>query len=141
MFCPECGKEVKEGVDFCPECGKKIGEVEKPLIDERKDTGIKMLFDSSFDKFLSLRIIRVLYKFFIFLSVAGGIVVFLMILVPCLRYGSADKKIGGIILGPIAGFLTFLFSLVLFRIWSETMIILFKIAEDVSSISRKKTEK
>lgn len=26
MFCPKCGKEIKEGVSFCPSCGAKIGE-------------------------------------------------------------------------------------------------------------------
>lgn len=25
MFCPNCGKEIKEGVSFCPSCGAKIG--------------------------------------------------------------------------------------------------------------------
>ncbi len=25
MFCPNCGKDIKEGADFCAHCGSKIG--------------------------------------------------------------------------------------------------------------------
>lgn len=24
MFCPKCGKELKDGAKFCPNCGAKI---------------------------------------------------------------------------------------------------------------------
>lgn len=24
MFCPKCGKEIKEGASFCPKCGTKV---------------------------------------------------------------------------------------------------------------------
>ena len=29
MFCPECGKEIKDGAKFCPYCGSQIGEQKK----------------------------------------------------------------------------------------------------------------
>lgn len=27
MYCPECGKELREGARFCPKCGKKVKEI------------------------------------------------------------------------------------------------------------------
>jgi|GEM_PF-2213772 uncharacterized Zn finger protein (UPF0148 family) len=29
MFCPECGKEVKEGSVSCPECEARVQQVKK----------------------------------------------------------------------------------------------------------------
>lgn len=35
-FCPNCGKEVGEGVKFCPECGQKLDRDEGPSRDSNE---------------------------------------------------------------------------------------------------------
>lgn len=30
MYCPNCGKEIADGVKFCPECGKNVNAGNKP---------------------------------------------------------------------------------------------------------------
>ena len=37
MFCPNCGKEVKEGTKFCPNCGKTVGlDFSNEVVKKRK---------------------------------------------------------------------------------------------------------
>lgn len=38
MFCPKCGKEIKEGVSFCPSCGAKIGESNENVESQQTST-------------------------------------------------------------------------------------------------------
>ena len=38
-FCPKCGNELKEEFKFCPYCGYKIGNIERALKEELKNTG------------------------------------------------------------------------------------------------------
>jgi hypothetical protein len=127
MFCTKCGKEVKEGLKVCPECGAKIDSPQS-AIDAKGLLGV--LLDASFNNFIAVKIIRIIYKIEVVLSILAGITVFI---------GSFFVvRLWGIILGPIAGFLIFFIMLVLARIWCELMIVLFKIAEDVAVIAKEK---
>ena len=131
MFCTKCGKDVKEGIEVCPGCGAIIGSSQQAA--EKDVTGLfGMLFDASFNKFLSARVVKFLYKLNIFLSIVVGIIV--LILIHKGMWGTGWR----FILAPIGGILTFAIWLILARLWSEIMIVLFKIAENVAAIAQRK---
>ncbi|MFA5645636.1 MAG: DUF4282 domain-containing protein [Candidatus Ratteibacteria bacterium] len=127
MFCTKCGTNVKEDVKVCPECGAIITPSLQAVEQDR--TGLlQILFDSSFNNLLTLRIIRFLYKIAIFISILAGIVVLI---------GSFFAVgLWGIIVGPILGFLTFVILLIIVRTYFELVTILFKIAENTSIIAK-----
>jgi len=58
MICPNCGKEISDGLTLCPACGAEVSDRKKapPLIPYRKgkkwgfcDSGKKMVLPTVFD--------------------------------------------------------------------------------------------
>jgi len=104
MFCPECGKEVKEGSVFCPECGARVQQV--------KNSTSPSQIIGSFDKQTLLAMIGgglLLVSFFMpwidagFISVSGF---------QLLKTASGKEKLLAIIawLVPIGGGITAYFA-------------------------------
>ncbi len=87
------------------------------------------LFDLSFNEFITTKIITVLY---VCSMVAAGIWG-LMILFG----GFATKSFGGILAGLVLAPIAFLVGTILARIWLETLIVLFRIAENTAKIAGK----
>ena len=87
------------------------------------------LFDLSFSEFITTKIIKVLYV----LSMIGAGFWGLTVLFGGFATKSFGGVVGGLILAPIA----FIVSIILARIWLETLIVLFRIAENTAKIAEK----
>ena len=88
------------------------------------------LFDSSFGTFVTPKLIRLLY-FLVVTAVELGILLWgLSGLVAFLRDRSL-ASLGVLVSAPIAAVL----GLIFVRIWMETMIVIFRIAEDLAAIA------
>lgn len=88
---------------------------------------IGRLFDLSFSEFITTQIIKVLYVIAMIGAAVGGLVV----LLGGFRSGSFMGVLTGLILAPVL----FLLYVILARIWLETLIVLFRIAENISKIA------
>ena len=83
------------------------------------------LLDLSFNKFIALQLIKYVYIFMIVCAVLASIGIL-----------SAVSSAFNIILGLIAFALSLLFMIILSRLTIETMIVLFKIAENTSDMAK-----
>ena len=87
------------------------------------------LFDLSFNEFITTKIITVLYV----CTMAGSGIWALTILFG----GFATKSFGGILTGLVLAPLAFLVGTILSRIWLETLIVLFRIAENTGKLANR----
>jgi hypothetical protein len=81
------------------------------------------LFDFSFTKFITIRIVKVL---FIIMIVLAGLWT-LGLLISLVREGAGPALLG-LIIAP----LMFFFSVLMARVWLEVIVVLFRIAENTS---------
>ncbi len=86
----------------------------------------KRLFDFSFKEFITIKIISVLYM----ISIIGAGLWSLVILFGGVASGKFGGVVGGLVLAPVAFILAVIFS----RIWLETVIVLFRIAENTGKM-------
>jgi len=87
------------------------------------------LFDFSFSKFVTFRVVKVLYG----LGIAGAVIFGLSVLVRgfmLLRYQALVGLVTILIGAPLAMFLTILWA----RIWLEIIIVIFRIAENTGQL-------
>ena len=87
------------------------------------------LFDLSFNEFITTKIITVLYVCAMIGAGVWGLVI--------LFGGFATKSFGGILAGLVLAPIAFLVGTILARIWLETLIVLFRIAENTAKIATK----
>ena len=87
------------------------------------------LFDLSFNEFITTKIITVLYVCAMIGAGVWGLVI--------LFGGFATKSFGGILAGLVLAPIAFLVGTILARIWLETLIVLFRIAENTTKIAGK----
>ena len=85
------------------------------------------LFDLSFSEFITTKIVRALY---VVAMVGAG----LGSLVPLVG-GFASRTFGGILLGLILTPVLFVLYVTLARVWLETLIVLFRIAENIQKMA------
>ena len=85
------------------------------------------LFDLSFNEFITTKIIKVLYVIAIVGSAIGA---FLL-----LGGMFATKTFGGVLMGLILAPVAFILYVILARIWLETLIVLFRIAENTAKMA------
>ncbi len=76
MFCPQCGKQIKEGAVFCPFCGKKIVQAPAAAEPAQPSAPVSGVRENSFGK--TPKIVA---------AVFGAIIVLIFIIVAC---GSSD---------------------------------------------------
>ncbi|HRT05071.1 MAG TPA: DUF4282 domain-containing protein [Kiritimatiellia bacterium] len=87
------------------------------------------LFDLSFNEFITTKIITALYVCAMLGSGVWGLTI--------LFGGFATKSFGGILAGLVLAPIAFLVGTILARIWLETLIVLFRIAENTAKIATK----
>ncbi len=87
------------------------------------------LFDFSFESFITSKIIRLLY----ILSVAGACLMYLVMVVGAFQASAGLGLATLLIIGPIA----FLLMVIYARVVLEIIMVVFSIAENVRTISRK----
>ena len=87
------------------------------------------LFDLSFNEFITTKIITVLC---VWSMVRAGVWALTI-----LFGGFATKSFGGILAGLVLAPIAFLVGTILARIWLETLIVLFRIAENTAKIAGK----
>ena len=87
------------------------------------------LFDLSFNEFITTKIIKVLYV----LSMIGAGFWALSVLFTGFATKSFGSVVGGLVGAPIA----FVLCVILARIWLETLIVLFRIAENTAKMAGK----
>lgn len=92
---------------------------------------IKRLFDLSFKEFITIKIIKVLY----ILAIIGAGIWALVVLFGGFAGRSFGSFLGGLVLAPVV----FLLSVTFSRIWLETLIVLFRIAENTSRMAGSST--
>ena len=131
MFCTHCGAANQESARFCIHCARPLNEVqiERKLPKSRaKDfDSLQGLVDFSFRRYFSPTIIKSVYPLSIFL--AGLIAVFLVV---------AGFKISiwfGIFALLIGAPLVFYLLTFSSRIFLETILAIFRIAENTNNIS------
>lgn len=88
---------------------------------------LSMLFDLSFDDFVTVRIIRVIYVISIIAAAIVGLFWFVTF---------ASNGAGGAILALILVPIAFLLYVIIARVWLEAFMAIFKIAENTSYMAR-----
>jgi hypothetical protein len=86
---------------------------------------IKSLFDFKFDKILTAKVLRILY------AIVVGVVC--LAAIGFVITGISENSIGLIILGPLGSMIYLMF----FRIFFESVIIKFQMAQDIRDIKNK----
>ena len=85
------------------------------------------LFDFSFSRFVTLRLVKFLYVIAI---VALVIVVLVVIAAGFTEAVSGVETVGYLVLGPVLGFL----YLLLIRVWLELVVVVFRIGETATEV-------
>jgi hypothetical protein len=138
MFCTNCGTSNKDDERLCINCGEPLAETEikKRPFNERmleKAHFLQVLFDFSFNQFVTLKITKSLYVLSILY--AG------LLAVLCLVIGLSISRVLGIFMLLIGSPLVFLLTLVYSRILLETAIVVSRIAKYVAEIAKKADSK
>lgn len=130
MFCTNCGIPNKDSARFCINCAQSLSEVEieqrlsRPRA--RKVDSLQALFNLSFNRFVSPRIMKFLYALFILF--AGLTAVFLILA------GFKASIWFGIFALLIGAPLIFLLMVVSSRVLLETILMIFRIADQTANI-------
>ncbi len=131
MFCTNCGASNKDDARFCINCAQPLREVQvvrrfsQPRV--RKVESLQAFFDFSFSRFVSPKMMKFLYALSI-LS-AGLMALFLIML------GFKASIWFGIFALLVGAPLIFLLTVISSRVLLETILVIFKIADQTANIS------
>lgn len=87
----------------------------------------------NFDKMITPVIIKILFYIGIAASVIGGLVMLFGGIISAVQQGSVGPAIGGIIGGPLA----IVFGILMARVYSELLIVVFEIHQNLVAIKNK----
>lgn len=85
------------------------------------------LFDFSFEEFITLQLIKVIYMIFVAFSGIGALVFF---------FGTVAEGGVAIVAGIVIAPLFFLVYVILARVWLEVLIVVFRISENTAELVR-----
>ena len=130
MFCANCGAANRDGARFCINCAQSLSEVQivrrlsRPRA--KKVDSLQAFFDFSSSRVVSPRMMKFLYALFILL--AGLMAVFLVIagFRASVRFGIFALLIGAPLI--------FLLTVVSSRVFLETILIVFRMADHAANI-------
>ncbi len=131
MFCMNCGTSNRDSAKFCINCAQPLSEVQviqklsRPWA--RKIDSLPALFDFSFSRFVSPKMMKFLY--FLSILMAGLTAVFFII------DGFKASLWFGIFALLIGAPLIFLLIVVSSRVFLETILMIFQIADHTANIS------
>jgi predicted nucleic acid-binding Zn ribbon protein len=137
MFCKNCGDSNEDDAKFCIHCGKPLSKArreKKPLTMRmfndvsslKKVDLLRGLFDFSFNHFVSSRIMAFLYGLSI---LSAGLIAFLLVIV-----GFNASMLFGVFALLIGAPLLFLLSVIYSRVFLETILVVFRIADPTAHI-------
>ncbi|MEJ5227684.1 DUF4282 domain-containing protein [Thermodesulfovibrio sp.] len=128
MFCPSCGKQVDNNVEFCPECGYRVKGVSPSEIKSQAKGFFSTLFDWSFTDFITLKIVK-------FIFIIGLVIIGLatIAIVFSSFQGGTTSGLLMLILSPVF----FFFMVLIHRIYCEILIVIFKVADYLREIKNK----
>ncbi len=130
MFCTNCGASNKDNARFCINCAQPLREVQiiqrlsRPRA--RKVDSLQALFDFSFSRFGSPKMMKFLYALSILFACLMAL--FLVIV------GFKASIWFGIFLLLVGAPLTFLLTVVSSRVLLETILVIFRIADQTANI-------
>ena len=138
MFCTNCGISNKEDAKFCIHCGESLAETEikkKPFSKRmlKKAGFLQVLFDFSFNEFVTSKITKFLYVLSILYA---GLLSFL-----CIIVGFNVSKGFGIFVLIIGAPLIFLLTVIYSRVLLEMFIVILRIAHHTVEITKKAESK
>ena len=140
MFCANCGGTNQNDAKFCNKCGGSLNEDQpevkppdtKGLKDEmlyQKVDFLQALFDFSFTDFITSKIIKFLYG----LSILFAGLTALVFVIVAFKISIGVGILTLLIFAPLAFLLTVIYT----RVLLEIIIVIFRIAENISDISKK----
>ncbi len=143
MFCTNCGASNKDDARFCVNCAESLSEVPmgekllrpgmfKEVSVLKKVDLLQALFDFSFSRFVSPKIIRLLFGLSILL--AALLALFFVIV------GFKASIWVGIFVLLIAAPLIFLLTVIYSRVALETVLAIFRVVDHVDNIGPARTE-
>jgi len=144
MFCPECGKDVKEGIAFCPSCGSSVDGTRRSIAGSGMD--LTVLPNLPVTNAMISHPFRWSFAFVLLIVVIVVVLVAipLAVIKAKIAAGSTGSDRSGVFLNIywFLGILLVSFILgLLCKIWSELMIVVIKISEDVRKIVQVKNTK
>ena len=153
VFCTKCGQQVPDNATVCPSCGHaRTGIPTSPASPPaqkfapanvsvgRKTPGFfKILLDTSFNDFITLKLIKFFYildcavcAIGAFIVVPIAVWVFPQGLLPQgFQVSNAERVAGVLILPPVL----FIVGVVLLRVWLELVASIFRIAENTTEMA------
>lgn len=143
MFCTSCGASNLDDAEFCVNCGESMSQdqgKEKSFCLRRlnvsllkKGRFLEALFDFSYDHFFTPKIIKLLYGLSMF---SAGLVAALFII-----FGFITSTGFGIFALLIGAPLIFLVAVICSRIFTELMVVIFRISETLAARGEKQESK
>jgi hypothetical protein len=125
IACPSCQTSNPAGAAFCGSCGNQLSGA--PTVPASANKGFwASLFDMSFSVFITVRMVQLLYWIALIVLGLSAISVFI-----ALASQSGGAAIVGLVLAP----LTFFTGAIFLRVYLETIIVLFKIAENTGEVA------
>lgn len=135
MFCTNCGASNKEDAKFCVNCGESLSEnqdAEKPsrprtlkeMSFTKKVDFLHPLFDFSFNQFITSKVVKFLYG----LSILAAALMAILFVI----FGFNISIGFGVFALLIGAPLIFLLTLIYSRVLLETIIAIFRIAENTA---------
>jgi len=130
MFCTNCGAANRDSARFCVNCAQSLSEVqiEQRLLRPRarRVDSLQALFDFSFRRFVSLRMMKFLYA----LSTLSASLMALFFIIVGFKASIWFGVFALLIGAPLIFFLTVVSS----RVVLETILVIFRIADDTANI-------